>query len=593
LECWEADGIPQSVSLRSYAWFLDDQHRGEQFMLSGGRCAYPTWLADSKREQRANRDRQRYHIAQATPQELEKQDNVLRGSRGFVDGTMFCNPFHEKEQDLATQEAYGEIDDIFGGATDEELKDWVPSFVSDKPSEREDARRLCAAYTFTVFNPVLPKLGALVTPLKLDIIPENHHLLKCVTNRKLVGDRYVFGRAQCDSWMDIHALREAKGVLHTAAPVHIAQKPATWKDGERIPGAYRFCLDYRVSGLNEATRTEAWAMPYADEILGQMVGAEYFAVFDARQGFTQIRMHKDSVRYTAFSLNSKMYECLRVPFGLKNAPSHFQRIMTTEVLPGLVGEILEVFIDDIVVYAKTHDELMKNIETFLNACAAKRIHLKAPKCIIGAREVPLLGHIVDGHGIRLSEDRKQGINALVMPTTLSKLRTFLGMANYFHKFIPDYARVAKVLTQSCSTIRPFIMEAEHRVAFGILKQCILDSPVLAHIRPEKELFLRTDASEEGCGGYLFQLAEDGVTEQVVTYVSRSFNSTEQKWSTIELSASISVLSISNTCCLVDISSSKPIMRTCSTWTSLRHPKSSAGDYDSPHTTSRFDTSQAS
>jgi hypothetical protein len=527
--------------VRSYAWHVSDKLAalershydvGSKHVLGNGDCTRPA--APTHRRQRLRTLQKQLFVAQATPEEAAIIEARIAKVRSTPSGTIWDNPFDEKG-DEPTGEMYGDINGLFDQPTEAELANWTPRYESTDPSENAAAAALVDRYQ-RVFDPVLPSEGARVSRLRLTVDSEKMNLLKSIAPRRLVGDRLEFAEKQIAEWLELKAIRQTTNRVRTICPLHVARKPTTMVDGVAVKGALRLCLDFKASGLNAATQSEAWAMPLADDILARMAGMTYFAIFDARSGFTQVRVEQQSVGLTAFSLAGRVYECLRVPFGLKNAPAHFQRCMSAEVLHGLVGVILEVFIDDIVVYANTHEELLQNVESLLQRCDAHRVRLKAPKCSIGASEVPLLGHVVNGQGIRLSDDRKQGIQAILPPPSLTKLRTFLGTANYFHKFIPDYARLAKPLTAACSTLRKYALDDEMRVAFGLIKQAILAAPVLRHIRDDREIILRTDASEDGCGGYLFQWSDDGLSEEVVQYVSKPFNSTEARWSTIEQEA---------------------------------------------------------
>jgi hypothetical protein len=150
-------------------------------------------------------------------------------------------------------------------------------------------------------------------------------------------------------------------------------------------------------------------------------------------------------------------------------------------------------------------------------------------------EVDYLGHVVSGQGIALSQARKQGVAGLKAPTSVAKLRSFLGLANYFRPFVDNFAVMAKPLARLCSPKVRFEWGVQQDRAFRALKQAIVDAPVLAYLNYSREVILRTDASIEGVGAVLLQ-RDGGGAERPVCYVSRAFTPTQSRWSTLEQEA---------------------------------------------------------
>ena len=301
---------------------------------------------------------------------------------------------------------------------------------------------------------------------------------------------------------------------------------------KKSDNTWRKCVDYR--DLNKATVDLKYPLQNYRDILGRLSGNSVFATLDLRQGFLQIGVSPKSVPYTAFATPDGLYEYVRMPFGLKNAPSYFQKIIS-DVLHELIGVCCEVFIDDIIVYGATQSKFLANLARVFQLLLSKDLRLKREKCFLGLSQVEYVGHIVNSVGVTLSNKRREALQNMPPPTSTASLRSFLGIANYFRPFVPDYAQLSKPLTALCSPKVAFKWTQIHTSAFEKIKHSAVHSPLLAFIDYSAPLILRTDASTLGVGGILFQPGEKG-KEVAVAYVSKAFTETERKWSTIEQEA---------------------------------------------------------
>ena len=369
-----------------------------------------------------------------------------------------------------------------------------------------------------IFGPI-PPAGAKVKPFEINL--KTGAQLKPIPPRRLSPHLLNDLRAEIKERLEGGLIRPSNS--HCSFPILMVKKH---------DGTWRKCVDYRL--LNENTVPLKFPLQNYRSILDRLVGNSLYATLDLRQGFHQVPMHESSIPLTAFATPDGLYEYRRMPMGLMNAPAYFQQVMT-DVLSDYLGVGVEVFIDDIIVYAPNAEAFVKMLRQVFQRLASFDIRLKREKCFIGLSQVEYVGHIVNEKGVTLSDSRRRALQNLHAPTTTAELRSFLGIANYFRPFVHNYAQKAKPLTALSSPKVPFRWDAEHQAAFQALKDAAVLAPLLAFIDYSQPLILRTDASTVGVGGVLFQMGKGG-KEVPVAFVSKAFNETEQKWSTIEQEA---------------------------------------------------------
>lgn len=314
--------------------------------------------------------------------------------------------------------------------------------------------------------------------------------------------------------------------------------------------SYRICHDYVYK--NDFTEAEVWPMPKVEEVLTKLSKKKFFAKFDLLKGFHQLLLKESSRAFTSFITKSGVYEYTRVPMGLKGSPAFFQRQMESVVLKDLVNVICQVYIDDVVVYGDSEEELYENLRLVFQRLMKHKLRIKGCKSEIGTNSVKFLGSIVDANGIQIDPKRKQAIMDIAVPKNASTLRSFMGMAQYNMKFIEEYQELSKPLNELLKKNVKFIWTDVHQNAFEKIKIAIYSSSILHHIDYSLPLVLRVDASKAGCGGQLLQirsvprLSSEGVLakdsdgnqdfdqiEETITFFSHTFSAQAANWSTIE------------------------------------------------------------
>lgn len=297
---------------------------------------------------------------------------------------------------------------------------------------------------------------------------------------------------------------------------------------------WRMCQNFIQ--LNSYTIDEFHPLPYISVLLERLKDCKYFAKMDLRNGFYQISIHPAHRHKTAFIVKDGVFQFTRMPFGLKNAPSYFQKTME-RILAGLIERICSIYIDDLLVYAETEEKLLANLELVFNRLAENNVSLKASKCSFGLTEINYLGHIIDKEGKRLSPERVDSVISLNTPTNFKDLRTAIGMAAAFQEYVPNYATLIKPLTERSGTKSkdlPFNWTTEMDSSWKKLKMLISKSVTLVRIKPDLPLLVRTDASVKGVGAALFQM-ENGVA-RAIAFCSQAFSDVATRWSTYEQEA---------------------------------------------------------
>ncbi|XP_043496494.1 uncharacterized protein LOC122520502 [Polistes fuscatus] len=253
------------------------------------------------------------------------------------------------------------------------------------------------------------------------------------------------------------------------SPIWIVPKKSDSKGNPK----WRMVIDYR--NLNEKTVGDAYPIPNITEILDQLGAAKYFSTFDLKSGFHQIEMHPDDRAKTAFSTPHGHYEFNRMPFGLKNAPATFQRLMD-HVLTGLQGEEMFVYLDDVVLYARSLNEHQAKFNKLAHCLRIANLKLQPDKCEFLRREVAYLGHIIGENGVKPDPKKLKAVKEFPRPNNIKSIRQFLGLAGYYRRFIPAFSKVAKPLTDLLKKEALFRWESTHENAFCSLRDALCKEP---------------------------------------------------------------------------------------------------------------------
>ncbi|KMQ83421.1 enzymatic polyprotein endonuclease reverse, partial [Lasius niger] len=287
-------------------------------------------------------------------------------------------------------------------------------------------------------------------------------------------------------------------------------------------------IDYRK--LNEKTIGDAYPLPNINEILDQLGSAKYFSIFDLAQGFHQIPMDEKDTPKTAFTTPYGHYEYLRMPFGLKNAPATFQRVMDN-VLTGLQGIELFVYLDDIVVYARSLEEHKIKISRLMDRLRNANLLLQPEKCQFLRHEVAYLGHIIGSDGVRPDPDKIKAVKNFPILKSPKAIKQFLGLTGYYRRFIENFSKIAKPLTDLLKKDKDFIWTKLQEESFNTLRNELCKAPILQYPDFDKTFILTTDACGYAIGGVLSQ--EHSGKDLPVSFTSRVLNEAEARYSTIE------------------------------------------------------------
>src|SRR2546421_3442906 len=267
-----------------------------------------------------------------------------------------------------------------------------------------------------------------------------------------------------------------------ASPVVIIDK----KDGSK-----RFCIDFRK--VNDITKTDAHPLPRIDDLLEQFRTARYFSSMDLASGYWQVEMDEQDKEKTAFTCHLGLYEFNVMPFGLKNAPATFQRLMN-HVLKEYLYEFAVVYIDDILIYSKTFEEHMEHLEKIFEKLKEAELMIKLKKCKFCESNIEFLGHVVGRDGLKPDPGKIEKIKNLKRPTNLTTLRGVLGLFSYYRKFVKNFTRIAKPMNELLKKDNEFKWTEKQQEAFETLKRKLIEYPILGYPDYEKSFILITDAS---------------------------------------------------------------------------------------------------
>jgi hypothetical protein len=273
----------------------------------------------------------------------------------------------------------------------------------------------------------------------------------------------------------------------------------------------RLCIDYRQ--LNAVTIKNKYPLPHIDVLFDQLVGAKVFSKIDLRSGYHQIKIRASDIPKTAFSTRYEMYEYLVMSFGLTNVPAYFMYLMNSVFMLEL-DKFVVVFIDDILVYSRNEEEHDGHLHVILQRLREHRLYAKLSKCDFWLKEIKFLGHTISHEGVVVDPDKVQEVMDWKPPTTVRQIRSFLGLAGYYQRFIPNFSRIAKPMMELLKKEAKFEWGQKCEDAFHTLRQHLTTTPVLAQPDNNKSFDVYCDASGTGLGCVLMQ------DNRVIAYTSR-------------------------------------------------------------------------
>eukprot|EP00253_Pinus_taeda_P011652 PITA_11652 len=290
-------------------------------------------------------------------------------------------------------------------------------------------------------------------------------------------------------------------------------------------GTLRMCIDYRQ--LNKLTIKNKYPLPRIDELFDQVKGATVFSKIDLRSGYHQIRIKDEDIAKTAFRTRYGHYEFVVLPFGLTNAPATFMCLMNSIFHPYLDRFVL-IFIDDILIYSRTIEEHYEHLRRVLQTLREHQLYAKFSKCDFFKEEIQYLGHVITKEGIAVDPEKIKAIMDWPVPKDVTDVRSFMGLAGYYRRFVEGFSKVAFPITSLQKKGKSFQWTPNCQKSFEQLKHLLTTAPILCIADPNKDYVVCTDASKEGLGGVLMQ---EG---RVIAYESRKLKEHEQRYSAYDL-----------------------------------------------------------
>lgn len=344
--------------------------------------------------------------------------------------------------------------------------------------------------------------------------------------RRIPPSEYEAVKAHINQLLESQVIRESSSPY--ASPIVLVRK----KDG-----SLRMCVDYRP--LNGKTRKDAFPLPRIEESLDALSGARWFSTIDLASGYNQVPVLEKDRPKTAFCTPFGLFEFNRMPFGLCNAPSTFQRLMQ-RMFGDQQGQSLLLYLDDIVIYSSSVEQHLQRLEMVLGRLQKEGLKAKLEKCAFFQQEVGYLGHVISSQGVSTDPKKIEAVANWRRPSQVSELRSFLGFASYYRRFVSGFAKLAGPLHQLVAELagtKPrkgsgqalgAAWTPQCEESFEALKSRLVSAPVLAYADFSRPFILEIDASYSGLGAVLSQETDSGI--RPVAYASRGLRPTERNMS---------------------------------------------------------------
>ncbi|CAM8953819.1 unnamed protein product [Rhodiola kirilowii] len=296
----------------------------------------------------------------------------------------------------------------------------------------------------------------------------------------------------------------------------------------RVKNGWRMCIDYRK--LNAVTRKDHFPLPFIDQMLDLLAGKPYFCFLDGFSGYNQIPIAPEDHEKTTFTCPFGTFAFRRMSFGLCNAPGTFQRVVTS-IFSDMIGTFIKVFMDDFTIYGDTFDACLSNLSTVLARCVSMNLVLNYEKCHFMVTHGVVLGHVVSQEGMEVDKAKTDLIMTLPYPSTVRDIKSFLGHAGFYRRFIKDFSEKALPLSTLLQKEVPFEFTNACKEAFDELKKALTSTPIIQTPDWGQPFEIMWDASDFAVGAVLGQRFDKKVV--VIYYASRTLDSAQRNYSTTE------------------------------------------------------------
>ena len=318
---------------------------------------------------------------------------------------------------------------------------------------------------------------------------------------------------------------EAQGVIE---PVLSSDWAAPIVPVIKTDGTVRICGDYKLT-VNKELEKDVYPLPRVEDLFSSLSGGTFFTKLDMTHAYQQLVLDEESRKFTTINTTKGLFRYNRLPFGVSSAPATFQRTM--ESLLQNIDNVC-VYLDDILVTGSSEENHLKNLDLVLTRLKTAGVKLKQEKCAFLLPEVEYLGHKISKHGLKPNSEKIRAIKEAPVPENLSQLKSFLGLVNYYAKFISNLSTVLAPLYLLLQKTTQWRWGPKQQAAFDLAKDQLSSDSLLVHYDMKKELFLTCDASSYGVGAVLSHRLENG-DERPIAFASRSLSAAEKRYSQLE------------------------------------------------------------
>ncbi|XP_058776313.1 uncharacterized protein LOC131650626 [Vicia villosa] len=296
----------------------------------------------------------------------------------------------------------------------------------------------------------------------------------------------------------------------------------------RVQNSWRVCIDYRR--LNQATRKDHFPLPFIDQMLERLAGKSHYCFLDGFSGYFQIHIAPEDQEKTTFTCPFGTFAYRKMPFGLCNAPGTFQRCMMS-IFSDFIENCMEVFMDDFTVYGSSFDACLNSLSLILERCIETNLVLNYEKCHFMVEQGIVLGHIISEKGISVDPAKIDVISTLPYPSCIREIRSFLGHAGFYRRFIKDFSKIALPLSNLLKNDVTFDFDDKCKQAFDFLKKALTSAPIIQPPDWTLPFELMCDASNYAVGAVLAQRVDKAA--HVIYYASRTLDSAQSNYTTTE------------------------------------------------------------